>query len=248
MSEHNAFRKRIAALGISAETPVERLLLREYGSLFAARDVVLPPHIVFPDEGSVISFQSTAETAKATIGGLEFTLQKNAMAALSRAVEDAHDTGLSVSPRGPDSGSRNYSDTITLWASRVEPAIGHWLENGRISAETAERIRSSSPFEQVPIVLELEDEGIFFAKDLSKSIIYSVAPPGASQHLSMLAFDVAEFDQRDVRSILERHGWFQTVTSDLPHFTYLGAAERDLPELGLKRVENAGRYFWVPEM
>ena len=64
----------------------------------------------------------------------------------------------------------------------------------------------------------------------------------------MLAFDVADFDRPEVRSILGRHGWFQTVTSDLPHFTYLGAPESELPELGLKLVENAGRNFWVPDM
>ncbi|HMJ08621.1 MAG TPA: hypothetical protein VK468_06430, partial [Pyrinomonadaceae bacterium] len=83
---------------------------------------------------------------------------------------------------------------------------------------------------------------------LSKSIIYSVAPPGASQHLSMLAFDVKEFDAEDVRVTLAKHRWFQTVTSDLPHFTYLGVAESELAGLGLKRVEHAGRPFWVPDI
>jgi hypothetical protein len=98
------------------------------------------------------------------------------------------------------------------------------------------------------MVLELERDRIFFAKDLSKSIIYSVAPPGASQHLAMLAFDVAEYYDAEVRSLLARHGWFQTVTSDLPHFTFLGADESDLPGLGLKRIENGDRHFWVPDI
>lgn len=231
-----------------AESPVERLLLREYGSVFVAQGVVHPPFVVFPDEDSVTSFQSSVQASIGTFGDLQFTLQKNAMTALSSAADEALNSGLSVSPRGPESGSRTYSETVELWASRVEPAIEHWLERGRISPDTAERIRSSSPFEQVPLVLELENDGIYFAKDLSKTIIYSVAPPGASQHLSMLAFDVAEFDRPEVRSILGRHGWFQTVTSDLPHFTYLGAPESELPELGLKLVESAGRNFWVPDM
>ncbi|MEP7212360.1 MAG: hypothetical protein ABI791_04760 [Acidobacteriota bacterium] len=248
MSKHNIFRSRITELEISAGTAVERLLLREYGSVFVSQGVIRPPYIVFPDEESVTSFQSIAEVSSAAIGGLEFTLQQNAMAALLTAAEEALSYDLSISPRGPESGSRTYSETVALWASRVDPALEHWLEEGRISAGTAQRIRIASPFEQVPIVLELENDGIFFAKDLSKSIIYSVAPPGSSQHLSMLAFDVAEFGQPDVRSLLGRHGWFQTVTSDLPHFTYLGAAESELPELGLKRVENAGRTFWVPDI
>jgi len=170
------------------------------------------------------------------------------MISLLAAVEDAARAGLSISPRGVDSGSRTYADTVGLWASRVEPAISHWTSLGRMSEETGEMIRALSPFDQVPVVLSLEDEGIYFAKDLSKSIIYSVAPPGASQHLSMLAFDVAEFDQAEVRQILARRGWFRTVTSDLPHFTYLGASENELPELGLKKVENAADEFWVPDI
>ena len=105
-----------------------------------------------------------------------------------------------------------------------------------------------SPFEQVPVVLTLEEDGIYFAKDLSKSIIYSVAPPGTSQHLAMLAFDVNEFNDQQVRSILARHRWYQTVVSDLPHFTFLGVDEAELPSLGLKRTVSGDRHFWVPDI
>ena len=89
---------------------------------------------------------------------------------------------------------------------------------------------------------------IFFAKSLDKSIIYSVAPPGSSQHIAMLAYDVKEFDNERVRSILAEHGWFQTVTSDLPHFTYIGVKEAELPGLGLKKVRSNDRDFWVPDL
>lgn len=89
---------------------------------------------------------------------------------------------------------------------------------------------------------------MFFAKDLSKSIIYSVAPPGTSQHISMLAFDVEEHDNRNVREILAKHGWFQTVISDLPHFTYLGVKEEELSNLGLKKTGNGGRVYWIPNI
>jgi hypothetical protein len=64
----------------------------------------------------------------------------------------------------------------------------------------------------------------------------------------MLAFDVREFDQPEVRQILADHFWYQTVTSDLPHFTYLGASEPKLPSLGLKRLLNQGRAFYVPDI
>ena len=98
------------------------------------------------------------------------------------------------------------------------------------------------------MVLELEENGLYFAKDLSKSIIYSVAPPGTSQHLSMLALDVAEFDDKDVRALLIEHKWFQTVVSDLPHFTYLGVREDELADLGLKKVLSCHRTFWLPDV
>ncbi|MBC7901293.1 MAG: hypothetical protein H7070_14710, partial [Saprospiraceae bacterium] len=114
--------------------------------------------------------------------------------------------------------------------------------------EQADAIRELSPYKQVPEVFALEAEGIFFAKDLSKSIIYSVAPPGASQHLSLLAFDIAEFDNPDVRKILAKHFWYQTVTSDLPHFTFLGVAEDELPGSGLKKLISCEREFWVPDI
>jgi hypothetical protein len=117
-----------------------------------------------------------------------------------------------------------------------------------LSIEEASKVRSLSPIDQVSEVLRLEEEGIYFAKDLSKSILYSVAPPGASQHLSMLAFDVAEFQDARVREILAKHGWHQTVVSDLPHFTFLGRHEDELPAMGLRSVENAGQSFWVPDV
>jgi hypothetical protein len=96
--------------------------------------------------------------------------------------------------------------------------------------------------------LLLEEQGIYFAKDLSKTILYSVAPPGTSQHLSMLAFDVAEFNESNVREILEEQFWYQTVPSDLPHFTFLGVPVEELPGLSLKAVTHSERIFWVPDL
>ena len=89
---------------------------------------------------------------------------------------------------------------------------------------------------------------MLFSKDLKRTIIYSVAPPGSSQHLSMLAFDVSEHENANVRSILAKHGWYQTVISDLPHFTFMGVSETALPKLGLKKVSDGGRVYWVPDI
>jgi hypothetical protein len=155
---------------------------------------------------------------------------------------------LTISPRAADSSRRDYDGTVELWKSRVEPALDHWVKQGKLNQIEADHVRSLSPFEQVPVVLGLEAKGLWFAKDLSKSIIYSVAPPGTSQHLAMLAFDVKEFNDARVREILAQNGWFQTVVSDLPHFTYLGVAETDLTDLGLKRVASGEQTFWVPDL
>jgi hypothetical protein len=64
----------------------------------------------------------------------------------------------------------------------------------------------------------------------------------------MLAFDVSEHENSEVREILARYGWLQTVVSDLPHFTYLGVAESELSGLGLKKVNDGGRTFWLPDL
>ncbi|MFN6963970.1 MAG: hypothetical protein ACK4S4_09410 [Pyrinomonadaceae bacterium] len=240
------FLKRLPSAMTLGDSSVERVLLAEYGAVFVARGVTPPPVIVFEDGSAVKAFQSSLATRTARIGEHEFTLQRPAMDALVEAAGEARSRGLSITPRGADSGQRSYYMTVELWQSRVEPGLDHWTRQGGLSAEQAELIRRLSPHEQVEPIFELERQGIFFAKDLSKPIIYSVAPPGASQHLSLLAFDVREFDDPAVRAILNSHGWFQTVTSDLPHFTYLGMAESELSDAGLTKVGSDGRDFWVP--
>lgn len=226
-----------------------RLLLREYGAVFLARCGVTPPNkVVFSDEADVASFQSSIKRSSESIGGVKVELQTSAMNALKAAIAEAGRSGLTVSPRGADSARRGYDQTVSLWASRVDPGLAYWVAKGRIKQAEANRIKALTPYQQVPEILRLEQDGIYFAKDLSKSIIYSVAPPGTSQHLSMLALDVKEFANAQVRAILARHGWFQTVTSDLPHFTFLGVSETELPGLGLKQLTNGGRVFWVPDI
>jgi hypothetical protein len=64
----------------------------------------------------------------------------------------------------------------------------------------------------------------------------------------LLAFDATEFREAHVRAILARHGWFQTVLYDLPHFTFLGVREKELRARGLKLVEESGQSFWIPNI
>jgi hypothetical protein len=232
-----------------AAEPVGRRLLAEYGALYVASGGAIPPdRIVFRDQTEVDGFQSRVDVGSICFDAITIELQRPAADKLAEAAEAAAGSGLSITPRGPDSGRRSYQDTVSLWHSRVEPALDHWLAHGRLDADTVARIRTLPPFEQVPVVLSLEEQGIYFAKDLSKTILYSVAPPGASQHLSMLAFDAAEFNDPQVRQILEDHFWFQTVPSDLPHFTFLGRPESELKDVGLKAVKSSERTFWVPDL
>lgn len=232
----------------AAATSVQKTLLNEYGAMFVARGVTVPTKIVFKDEAEVSAFQQKLQIASETLDGKKLELQAPAMEDLRRAIAEAKNDGLTIVPRDVDSARRSYDETVGLWKSRVEPALKHWVGNGKMTQAEADRISAMSPFEQVPEVLKLEEKGIYFAKDLSKSIIYSVAPPGTSQHLSLLALDVKEHEDPKVRSILAKHKWYQTVVSDLPHFTYLGVEENELPGLGLKKVTSGGRTFWVPDI
>lgn len=227
---------------------VGRRLLNEYGAMFVARGVTAPTKIVFKDEAEVSAFQYTLQIGTENIGGFPMELQTAAMDDLRNAISEAKSQGLSITPRYADSARRSYDETVGLWASRVEPALKHWVENERMTQSHADRLRTMSPFEQVPEVLKLEEQGIYFAKDFSKSIVFSVAPPGTSQHLSMLAFDVTEHENPRVRELLAKHKWHQTVVSDLPHFTYLGVEENEMSGLGLKKATNAERTFWVPDI
>jgi hypothetical protein len=182
------------------------------------------------------------------IGGFNLELQAPAMAALKKAIAEAKQSGLSITPRAADSAKRTYTDTVNLWTSRVNPGLDYWSGKGRITSADASRIKSLKPFDPVSEILKLESQGLYFSKDFSKSILYSVAAPGASQHIFMLALDVAEFANPRVREIMARNGWFQTVQSDLPHFTYLGVDESELSSKGLKPVTVSGQKFWVPDI
>jgi len=228
---------------------VGQKMLKEYGAMFVARSgAVPPPKVVFNNEAEVSSWQSGISKASESINGATIELQTPAMNALKKAIADAKQSGTTISPNGgSDAAKRNYAGTVTNWKSRVDPGMVHWVGKGKITQAEANRIKALPIPEQISEIFKLEATGIFFAKDLSKSIIYSVAPPGTSQHISMLAFDVKEHADSKVRDILAKNGWFQTVVTDLPHFTYLGVAESELPKLGLKKVSDGGRTYWVPE-
>jgi hypothetical protein len=229
---------------------VARRILEEYGAIFVADKKVTPPPVcVFTNEEQVTKFQERAGVASELIGFDEIELQPEALKKLKKAREEAQKEGLDITPRdGAEAARRNYEDSLRLWNSRLEPALDYWSSQGRLTAEQVARLRSLPLLQQIGEVLELEKTGIYFSKDLSKSILYSIAAPGTSQHIAMLAFDVNEFENPRVREIMAKHGWFQTVLSDLPHFTFLGLKEKDLPKHGLRSVEINGQMFWIPNV
>ena len=230
--------------------PVSRRILEEYGAIFVADKKVTPPPVcVFTTEEQVTKFQEDAGFEAEFMGYDEVELQPAALKSLNKARKEAQKEGLDITPRdGAEAGRRNYEDSVRLWNSRFEPALDYWLSQGRLTQEQVTRLRGLPLSQQIAEVLELEKTGIYFSKDLSKSILYSIAAPGASQHIAMLAFDVNEFDNPRVREIMAKHGWFQTVLSDLPHFTYLGLKEKDLPKHGLRSLEINGQTFWIPNV
>lgn len=230
--------------------PVARRILEEYGAIFLAGKKVTPPPVcIFTTEEQVTKFQDSAGSEVALIGYDEVELQPEAMKQLNKARGEAQKEGLDITPRdGAEAARRNYEDSVRLWNSRFQPALDYWLSKGRLTQEEVTRLRSLPLSQQVAEVLELEKSGVYFSKDLSKSILYSIAAPGTSQHIAMLAFDVNEFGNPRVREIMAKHGWFQTVLSDLPHFTFLGLKEKDLPKHGLRSLEINGQVFWIPNV
>ena len=230
--------------------PVARRVLEDYGAMFLAdRKVTPPPLCIFTSDTEVAEFQERAGYASELFGFDTVELQPEAMKQLLKAREEAQKENLDITPRdGAEAARRSYEDSLQLWQTRFLPALDYWLAQGKLTQAQVDRLKNLPLRSQIAEVLELEKSGIYFSKDLSKSILYSIAAPGTSQHIAMLAFDVNEFDNPRVRGILGKHGWFQTVLSDLPHFTFLGLKEKDLPRHGLKAVEVDGQTFWIPNV
>lgn len=227
---------------------VTRRILNEYGAVFVGKGAFASP-CFFRDEKTLAEAQKKFGISSQVIGGVKIELQPAAMAALLQAIEEAKIQGLAITPRGNSiAARRSFADTVNLWNSRVTPGLNYWMKMGKLTPEQVKQIRAMPIFDQITAILQLEEKRIFFSKDFSKSILNSVAAPGASQHNLMLAFDVNQYTNPQVRQIMEKHGWFQTVASDLPHFTYLGVEKSELLNLGLREVKLGTQTFWIPQM
>ena len=249
--------KRIKAGGSSLDEvcptdtdPVAERVFAEYGAVFVSRNTVdFPTSCVFASEPEVEKFQKSVETATVKLGGTVIELQKAAMEDLLAAVAEAKAKGLNITPRGSSSAARrSYGDTARIWNSRFFPALAYWQKRGKISVADANAAKRMDTADQVVRVMEWEAKGYWFNTNFSRTIFSSVAAPGTSQHLSMLALDVRQFGDARVRAILNAHGWFQTIANDTPHFTYLGYGEDELPQRGLRSEKHGDFTFWVPDL
>lgn len=226
---------------------VARRVFKDYGAMFVAdKSVKFPSKCVFQSDEDVLAFQNTVKSTTKLINGTSVILQEEAMKAFEAARAQAGKEGVNISVRGASSSKRSYADTARIWKSRFDPALKYWIGKGKISPADAEKARNKPTIEQVERVMEWERDKIWFSTRFNYSIFSSVAAPGTSQHLSMIALDVEQFANKDAKAILNRHGWFQTIIDDLPHFTYLGHAESELPKYGLRPETRDGVKFWIP--
>jgi hypothetical protein len=239
-----ALARRGVALDLA--DPLAARVISEYGAVFVAQgEPHLPPTWMFPDESATGAFQAQVDASDAPMGAFTVRLQREALDALEAARREAQAAGVRITPNSAEAARRSFADTVRLWDSRVRPGLEHWVAAGRLGTAEAARIRGLPPVEQVRAVLRLEERGLPFSPGFRDTILHSVAAPGTSQHLSMLALDVTEHGNPAVRALLARHGWFQTVAGDLPHFTFVGAREEELRGLGLVPLRLADRTYWV---
>ena len=230
--------------------PVAARVLREYGSMFAASDAVaLPIACIYGGESEVKRFQNGLAKGPVDAGGIRVNLQAKAAEALQKSIQEASEIGLSITPYdGAIAASRTYGDSLMLWNGRFFAALDYWTRRGRLTAADRDAVSRLDLQKRIETILNWESQGIFFSTDRTRSIFSSTAPPGSSQHLSMLAFDVAEYSQPEIREILSRNGWYQTVVGDPLHFTFLDVPEGELPSRGLRVVERGSHRYWVPNI
>ncbi len=201
----------------------EYILLRAYGTVFVNPDVgiKLPPKHIFANEQETQNFQATL-----TMGQVDSTkdcyLQKSAADALNKA------RSLQKIPLKSGYGSgdctRTFNTNLRFWYKYANNQV---LTNLRFWYKYANNQ-----------VLAKVKEG------KETKILGLVAPPGTSQHLWGLAIDL-RVGSKEQKKALNENGWFQTVENDVPHWTYVGLAEENLPLFGFKRRVVRGITYWI---
>ena len=242
--------RSLASICPISQSKVARRVLAEYGAIYAATNkVIVPPVCIFADQNAVKDFQSGLSVSEVDVDGTTIQLQAPAAQALKTLLQSANALDVRIRPLdGAVAGGRDYTDTKRIWYSRVDPALEYWTRRGRIAEEEAAAFSSLPLGEQIEKIITWEEHGMPFGTNRGVSIFTSTAPPGMSQHISLIAFDVVPPVNSLVRNLFNANGWYQTVVGDVSHFTYLGLVEFDLPRRGLKSVSHRGTRYWVPNI
>ena len=232
------------------KNPAAKKILSEYGAIFVASgEIVSPPTCLFRSDDEVTAFQSRLTMGQVVVNGVQLQFQKAAAESLNAAVSEALIQGMKIRPLdGAIAGGRRYSETVRLWNSRFQPALKYWVAHKMISPDDAAAVSVMTVDQQIEKVIEWEASGMPFGTNLKGSIFASTAPPGSSQHLSLIAIDIAPPLTPSVMALMNSHGWYQTVKGDRSHFTYLGLTEKELPGRGLKAILFDGIMYWIPNI
>jgi len=233
-----------------ASNKIARRVLAEYGAMFTASDKIkLPQVCIFSDEVSVRDFQAKLNVTEIDVNGSVIRLQAPAAKSMQTLLQAASALNVSVRPLdGAVAGGRDYADTKRIWLSRVDPALKYWSRRSRIIEEESASFGNLSMQDQIEKIINWEENGLLFGTSRAVSIFTSTAPPGTSQHISLIAFDVAPPVTSMVRTLFNANGWYQTVKGDVAHFTYLGVVESELPKRGLKPALHNGTLYWIPNI
>ncbi|GEM_PF-1105377 len=222
---------------------VNRAVLSAYGAIYVADVAVKVPPNCTPTRSELEAFYRTVQFENDNFDGVAVSFQKAALDAFRKIRAEAAAQGLTVTPNGTRASLRDYDGTVEIWQRNL--SIGINSARG-ISGAEMRQLRSSNVRESIDAVLKVEARGTLLGSGGGKSILQIAAPPGTSQHISGLSIDIAEHESSQVRAIMAKHGFFQTIANDFTHFTYLG--ESSTTSLGLVAVTIDGRVFFVPKL
>lgn len=257
---------------------VFKKVLEEYGAFLVGKDVVMPPTCLFETPEEVNKFQGRLiadhEIVTVRICNKDYAFQKNAgLSIINILLPSLARIGIVAKdlPRRTTDNDREEltcgREIISLnkdWASRnFEKTSENWKHQRCKTLRPCPQVETTESIISGEISTNQYRGNFIESEGLNKPIMRSVAVPGASQHISLLAFDLNNnICNSQVIEKLAEAGWFRTVIDDDCHFTYLGwTNERDLRRAGLKRVkctrnvsrvnarrESVVRSFWIPRI
>ena len=142
-------------------------VFREYGSVFAAADsVTLPAVCVYPGEAAVIKFQKGIKTRSIETGGIQIDLQEDASDALERAINQAAEIELTITPLdGAIAGSRSYGDSLRLWNGRFFRALDHWTRVGKLTPADRELILGADLQKKIEMIIQSDNLDPLLGRD-----------------------------------------------------------------------------------